>query len=100
MTMTGCPMRPRPQRRLRPLLALVLMAAAATLSGLTYAAPHADTDAGPAAPHWADKIKHIVVLMEENRSFDHLFGWATKLLKVNGLTGKESNLVNRSAFAK
>ena len=32
--------------------------------------------------------------MEENRSFDHLFGWAAKLLGVNGLTGRESNLVN------
>jgi len=41
----------------------------------------------------ANKIKHIVVLMEENRSFDHIFGW---FKGVNGLTGKEYNLANAS----
>lgn len=41
-----------------------------------------------------DRIRHIVVLMEENRSFDHLFGWyrGTK----QGLNGSEYNLVNAS----
>lgn len=39
------------------------------------------------------KIKHIIVLMEENRSFDHFFGWYPG---VNGLTGKEYNQVNTS----
>lgn len=34
--------------------------------------------------------------MEENRSFDHLFGFAKKLLGVNGLTGTEYNVINRS----
>ena len=29
----------------------------------------------------------LQVLMEENRSFDHLFGYAKKLLGVNGLDG-------------
>jgi phospholipase C len=38
-------------------------------------------------------IKHVIVLMEENRSFDHLFGFYTNT-KVNGLTGKEFNLVD------
>eukprot|EP00462_Mataza_sp_D1_P025206 CAMPEP_0175146410 /NCGR_PEP_ID=MMETSP0087-20121206/15366_1 /TAXON_ID=136419 /ORGANISM="Unknown Unknown, Strain D1" /LENGTH=495 /DNA_ID=CAMNT_0016431375 /DNA_START=18 /DNA_END=1502 /DNA_ORIENTATION=- len=37
------------------------------------------------------KIKHVVLLMEENRSFDHMFGWYPG---VNGLTGKESNPYN------
>eukprot|EP01063_Lacrimia_lanifica_P004012 TRINITY_DN1223_c0_g8_i2.p1 TRINITY_DN1223_c0_g8~~TRINITY_DN1223_c0_g8_i2.p1 ORF type:complete len:626 (+),score=200.26 TRINITY_DN1223_c0_g8_i2:65-1942(+) len=36
----------------------------------------------------AGKVKHIVVLMEENRSFDHMFGWRKG---VNGVTGKETN---------
>eukprot|EP00911_Craspedida_sp_UC1_P002499 UC1_evm1s1858 len=35
-------------------------------------------------------IKHIVVLMEENRSFDHFFGWSK--LAVNKLKGDEFNL--------
>lgn len=38
-------------------------------------------------------IKHVIVLMEENRSFDHMFGFYTKT-KVDGLTGKEFNLVD------
>jgi phospholipase C len=39
----------------------------------------------------ASKIKHIIVLMEENRSFDHMFGYYPG---VNGLTGKEFNLLD------
>eukprot|EP00040_Diaphanoeca_grandis_P022383 m.120115 g.120115 ORF g.120115 m.120115 type:complete len:679 (-) comp28788_c0_seq1:129-2165(-) len=45
---------------------------------------------------WMGKIKRIVVLMEENRSFDHFFGYAKALLGVNGLNGDEYNLLNRS----
>eukprot|EP01060_Flectonema_neradi_P021254 TRINITY_DN287_c0_g1_i2.p1 TRINITY_DN287_c0_g1~~TRINITY_DN287_c0_g1_i2.p1 ORF type:complete len:632 (+),score=147.59 TRINITY_DN287_c0_g1_i2:45-1898(+) len=37
------------------------------------------------------KIKHVVVLMEENRSFDHMMGWRKG---VNGLKGDEYNLVD------
>eukprot|EP00041_Stephanoeca_diplocostata_P022889 m.552860 g.552860 ORF g.552860 m.552860 type:complete len:774 (+) comp22168_c0_seq14:39-2360(+) len=44
----------------------------------------------------AGKIKHVIVLMEENRSFDHFFGFAKKLLGVNGLTGTEYNQINVS----
>jgi phospholipase C len=39
-----------------------------------------------------DKLKHIVVLMMENRSFDHMLGGLKKTVpKINGLTGTESN---------
>jgi phospholipase C len=42
-----------------------------------------------------NKIKHIVVLMMENRSFDHLLGWLkSKSQNLDGLTGKENNLLN------
>lgn len=44
----------------------------------------------------AQKIKHVVVLMQENRPFDHFFGWSSDLLKVNGLKGDEYNLVDPS----
>lgn len=44
-----------------------------------------------------NKIKHVIVLMEENRSFDHMFGWYPG---VNGLKGDECNLVNSSQPAK
>src|SRR4029077_15927046 len=36
----------------------------------------------------ARKIDHVVVLMLENRSFDHIFGFRTG---VEGLKGKEEN---------
>jgi phospholipase C len=52
------------------------------------------------------KIKHIVVLMMENRSFDHMLGYLSLPVNgnngrvgrgrhdVNGLTGNESNVIN------
>ena len=42
----------------------------------------------PAMPQ--NKIKHVVVLMLENRSFDHLFGFRPH---VDGLKGNEFNLL-------
>eukprot|EP01060_Flectonema_neradi_P002678 TRINITY_DN116_c0_g1_i2.p1 TRINITY_DN116_c0_g1~~TRINITY_DN116_c0_g1_i2.p1 ORF type:complete len:484 (+),score=144.53 TRINITY_DN116_c0_g1_i2:45-1496(+) len=41
----------------------------------------------------AGKIKHVVLLMEENRSFDHMMGFFPG---VNGLKGNESNPYNTS----
>jgi len=39
-----------------------------------------------------DKLKHVVVLMMENRSFDHMLGGLKKKFpKINGLTGDEKN---------
>jgi phospholipase C len=39
-----------------------------------------------------DNLKHIVVLMMENRSFDHMLGGLSKKFpKINGLTGNEAN---------
>ena len=39
------------------------------------------------------RIKHIVVLYEENRAFDHFFGWQTAL-DVDRLVGNETNPVD------
>src|SRR6185437_15838119 len=40
-----------------------------------------------------DKLKHIVVLMMENRSFDHMLGGLMAAdPRINGLTGSEVNL--------
>jgi phospholipase C len=40
----------------------------------------------------SDKIKNVVLLMEENRSFDHLLGWLRRERPdIDGLTGGESN---------
>ena len=41
----------------------------------------------------AHRIKHVVVLYEENRAFDHLLGHQ-KQLHVDGLRGDESNPVS------
>ncbi|PSS09482.1 Non-specific phospholipase [Actinidia chinensis var. chinensis] len=40
-------------------------------------------------------IKTLVVLVMENRSFDHILGWLKRTRpEIDGLTGKESNRVN------
>ena len=39
------------------------------------------------------RIKHVVVVYQENRAFDHLFGW-DKTLNVSGLNGTESNPID------
>lgn len=43
-------------------------------------------------PAGVDKLKHVVVLMMENRSFDHMLGSLRQTNPaINGLTGQESN---------
>lgn len=43
-------------------------------------------------PAGLDNLKHIVVLMMENRSFDHMLGALMKQdPRINGLRGTESN---------
>lgn len=48
-----------------------------------------------------EKIDHIVVVMMENRSFDHMLGYL-KLMEgksdVDGLTGRESNTYNSTTY--
>ncbi|KAL6841630.1 hypothetical protein ACP4OV_028569 [Aristida adscensionis] len=40
----------------------------------------------------ADKIKTVVVLVQENRSFDHMLGWMKSLNpEIDGVTGAELN---------
>src|SRR6266496_1034073 len=52
-------------------------------------------------PAGLDQLKHIVVLMMENRSFDHMLG-ALKAQdpRINGVTGQESNPDNSNEPAK
>lgn len=48
-----------------------------------------------------DNLKHVVVLMMENRSFDHMLGaLRTVDQRINGLTGNESNLDTTNEPAK
>ncbi|OWM83219.1 hypothetical protein CDL15_Pgr012700 [Punica granatum] len=45
------------------------------------------TQSPPSCP-----IKHIVILVQENRSFDHMLGWMKSLNpEIDGVTGAESN---------
>lgn len=40
----------------------------------------------------SNPIKTVVVLVQENRSFDHMLGWMKSLNpEINGVTGTESN---------
>ncbi|KAL6289530.1 hypothetical protein ACE6H2_007040 [Prunus campanulata] len=42
-------------------------------------------------------IKTVVVLVQENRSFDHILGWMKSLNpEINGVTGSESNPISTS----
>jgi len=45
----------------------------------------------PRTPAASGKIQHVVVLMLENRSFDHIFGYRAG---VEGLKGTEFNLLD------
>ena len=55
-----------------------------------------------------DNLKHIVVLMMENRSFDHMLGGLSLVMEngkkkyplINGLTGNESNPDTKGAIVK
>jgi phospholipase C len=52
-------------------------------------------------PPGLDSLKHIVVLMMENRSFDHMLGaLKAKDPRIDGLTGNESNLDATGATVK
>ncbi|KAK2979377.1 hypothetical protein RJ640_025750 [Escallonia rubra] len=43
-------------------------------------------------------IKTVVVLVQENRSFDHMLGWMKSLNpEINGVTGTESNPISTSS---
>jgi phospholipase C len=49
----------------------------------------------------APKIKHVIVLMLENRSFDQMLGYLkTEQYPIDGLTGHESNPLNLEPGAK
>jgi hypothetical protein len=50
-----------------------------------------------AAPSLQDKVQHIIVVMLENRSFDHVLGFLkADNPDIEGLTGTESNAFNVS----
>jgi phospholipase C len=47
----------------------------------------------------AAKIEHFIVIMMENRSFDHMCGWLNRNNSdINGLTGSEFNIANGTKY--
>jgi len=59
------------------------IATVAALSGLALAAPSTIQNHG--SNSWKSKIKNVVVLVEENRSFDTFAGGLTYNPSINGL---------------
>jgi phospholipase C len=57
------------------LLQLVGASAGATVTGSQLLARAADAASPARLPHGSNGIEHVVVLMMENRSFDHFLGW-------------------------
>src|SRR5260370_2018310 len=52
-------------------------------------------------PAGLDNLKHVVVLMMENRSFDHMLGYAqSDQWKIDGLKGNETNLDSQGGAAQ
>ncbi|WZZ27037.1 hypothetical protein YC2023_010438 [Brassica napus] len=56
------------------------------------------THVAQASHQWQSPIKTVVVLVMENRSFDHLLGWMKKSVNpsIDGVTGEECNPVPNS----
>lgn len=65
-----------------------------SLLALAAAAAAAAPTAAGRAPSTDPRISHVVVLMLENRAFDHILGWMAKYNNsaIRGLTGAESNV--------
>ncbi|WMV07239.1 hypothetical protein MTR67_000624 [Solanum verrucosum] len=58
---------------------------------------HNWTAAAAASSRSSSPIKTVVVLVMENRSFDHMLGWMKKLNpEINGVDGSESNPISTS----
>jgi len=58
-------------------------------------------DSLPSENPFRPPIKHVIVLMMENRSFDHMLGSLKKIdPRVDGLTGDESNPDSTGAIVK
>lgn len=54
-----------------------------------WGAPDASTGAAPSLASSIDRIKHWVVVMFENRSFDSVLGWLAHIPEEDGLRGRE-----------
>ena len=65
-------MRHRRRSRLAP--ASLLAVGAVTAVGLAVLATQTSARTSPAIPASIHKIKHVIVIMQENRSFDSYFG--------------------------
>lgn len=65
------------------MVALKAITAAAALSGVALAAPSLEKKSP--SDGWQNRIKNVIVLVEENRSFDTFAGGLTYDPRINGL---------------
>ena len=59
----------------RTVLQLMAASTGLALTGTEFLAQTAASAAPALSPHGSDGIEHVVVLMMENRSFDHFLSW-------------------------
>ena len=71
--------------------ACILSVLAVVLSWCADSSVHGFETAADVAPPLSDRIKHVIVMMLENRAFDNAFGYRPG---VDGINGTEFNLVN------
>ena len=62
----------RPLRHVR--VAIVIVAIAVAAAACTGGTTSTATGVGDTAPPGADKLEHLIFIVQENRSFDHYFG--------------------------
>src|SRR5712691_7501265 len=96
----------------RSFLQLVGASTGAAITGSEFLGQVAARAAPALSPNGSGGIEHVVVLMMENRSFDHFFGWLpgangrsdlTYLAKIGRATSElqsQSNLVCRLLLEK
>jgi phospholipase C len=91
------PPRPAASMKLLTILLLLLLCLLANATATPPASELEDAIRGALRGDDASPIKHVVVLYQENRGFDHVFGFARERgIKVNGLSGNESNPLSLS----
>lgn len=96
-----------PRRRLTRIGALIGAAALATAGGAVPAAASAHGGHGHGGTHTATPIKHVVVIYDENVSFDHYFATYPQAANTDGTafkaarhTPKADNLLNSGLLTK
>jgi phospholipase C len=71
------------------MLLLSLLLASVAAAAVAKARPNQPRAADADAASWQSKIKNVVVLVEENRSFDEFVGGLSYSKDINGLVNRQ-----------